>query len=142
MIIGDTILAYMAGIVDGEGSIIIYRRKSKKYKPKVGQMKVVVSNTDRTLMDFLQLYFGGSIATDRHREKPCYLWTVASKKALCFLEAIEPFIRVKKLQAQVAIEFQHKRLGQGCRPTEEGVAVAEAQRIIMQGLNKKGGVRL
>lgn len=143
MIPSDTVLAYIAGIVDGEGSICIYTHKCRT--SRAGQMKAVISNTNRELLEFVQLYFGGSIsavnsAVNKARgRKTCYQWVVASQKALHFLEPIEPFLRVKKLQAQIAIEYQGQRR-KGYHLTEGELAVAEAQRILVCGLNKKGGV--
>ncbi len=143
MIHGDATLAYLAGIVDGEGSICIYRHKSRT--SRAGQMKVVISNTKRELLEFVQSYFGGSISmTNSHlknpRKQPCYQWIVASQKALHFLEAIEPFLRIKKLQAQIAIQYQYQRRNKGGHSLSEAeCAVAEAQRIVMCELNKKGG---
>ena len=141
MIPDATVLAYIAGIIDGEGCICIYT--TKRRTTTAGQMKVVVANTNRALLEFLKLHFGGSISarnniTYNPRSKQCFEWIVASRKALYLLQFIEPYLRLKKLQAQVAVEYQLQRRNRGCRLTDKEKAVAEAQKITMNRLNKKG----
>ena len=136
-----TDLAYMAGMIDGDGSIVISTNKSRK--SLAGQMKACACNSNKDVLLFMQLHFGGYIcASNSHLkypwQKPQYQWTVASQKALVFLEAISPFLRIKKAQAEIAMTFQRQRRNKGCKLTEEEKAVAEAQRIVMAKLNKKG----
>ena len=54
------ILAYTAGIVDGEGSIHIFKSKTKQGSAgfKI-EMRVSVSNTNEYLCQWLKMQFGG-----------------------------------------------------------------------------------
>lgn len=102
------ILAYTAGIIDGEGYIGI--TKSGKHKSGTIRytLKVVVGSTDRPMVEFLREYFGGNISIRKvvGNRQPQWAWEVASNKAVVFLRQIIEFLRIKKLQAEVAFEFQ------------------------------------
>ena len=140
MLKGKVLLGYLAGIIDGEGSIMIVRRPSKPTHSPM--MRVVVSNTNKTLLQLFQLNFGGNISAAKRYNKPycktCFQWTSSSQKALACLKIIEPYLFIKRAQAQIAIEFQKSR-GKGGKPlTDEQRAVDEAKVLLIQNLNKKG----
>ena len=136
-----TDLAYTAGIVDGEGTIGIYRIPHKNGKASY-ILQVFVGNTNEWLIQWLRFAFGGSIvyrpSLEDSNHKPSWVWRLTANKALRFLNLVYPYLRLKKPQADLAIKFQSPRLGQGHHPTEEQRAVEEAQKIIMHGLNKRG----
>ena len=46
---------------------------------------------------------------NKRTNKKLWQWSIASNKAKCFLQALEPFLREKKEQALVAIGFQLNR---------------------------------
>jgi hypothetical protein len=108
-------LAYVAGLFDGEGSIVIGCskvppnhpvRKSPNYWLQVG-----ITNTDRELIEWLHGTFGGHISDNSHspsrkKQRPCWAWRTMSKDANAFLQAITPYLRTKKEQAVIAINFQ------------------------------------
>ncbi len=135
-----TDLAYTAGIIDGEGSIGLYIHRGKGDYV----LRVEVGNTNEWLIQWLKFAFGGSTrlhSGQPENHKPLWCWQIQGVKALGFLELVYPYLRLKKPQAGVAIEFQKVRRGTGNHLTEGELAVAEAQRIVMTGLNKKGRVR-
>ena len=132
-----TDLAYVAGIVDGEGCIMLYLNKSKKYTSY--RIKVSVSNTQEWICQWLKLAFGGCVSCEYYKSptrKPLWQWIVVSNKALDFLKLIHPYLRLKKPQAEIAIKFQEARRGH--HATEGERAIAEAEMIIMHSLNKRG----
>ena len=105
-------LAYVAGLFDGEGSIVIgcslgrTNRKNPCYFLQVG-----ITNTDRELIDWLHRTFGGHVSDNSHspsrsKQRPCWAWRVTSRQAHGFLKKILPYLRTKKTQANIAIEFQ------------------------------------
>lgn len=134
------ILAYIAGILDGEGCITIIRQKRKSYK--LGwqyQLRIIVSNADRWLCYFLKQEFGGSVQECfSPTNTKMYRWYLTSRKALNFLEAVLPYIHIKKSQAEVAIEFQKQRiLGGEVAFTDKGqryFAIQEKQRKILKNM--------
>jgi len=135
------ILSYTAGIIDGEGSICIGRHKSKTNRSGYQiDLRVVVSNTNEWLCNWLQFQFDGSVHLSHRRsspkQKPAYQWCVASKKAYLFLEQVSPYLQLKRQQAELAMTFQ-KRKFRG-NQTDEQVALDEANKILMNSYNKRG----
>src|SRR5216684_8752706 len=97
-------LEYIAGYVDGEGSIGVYSGTNKSGRNGY-HLTVSVANTFPCAVAELKSRFGGSI-----RQKPSpqtahrtqYLWQVTGDNARAFLAAIIPFLVEKKPQAQLA----------------------------------------
>ena len=112
------------------------------------QIRVSVHNTNEWLIQWLKFAFGGyfygmNYSSVRARNwKAQWQWVIAANKALGFLELIHPYLRLKKPQAEIAIKFQKVRRGQGHHMTDEERAIAEAQRILMGNLNKRGAVKI
>jgi hypothetical protein len=106
MTFSPTDLAYCAGIIDGEGSIGIYRRLERR----TYRITVAVAMCETEAVTLLCELFGGSIAvgcrTDRDKHRPQYAWhAAASMGALCLREIL-PYLRIKKAQAVNALRLQ------------------------------------
>lgn len=109
-----TILAYVAGLFDGEGSIVIgYNKPDIARGRKVPSywLQVGITNTDRSLIDWLLSTFGGHVSDNSHspsrkNQRPCWAWRTMGTQAKVFLQDISPYLRIKKDQALLAIEFQ------------------------------------
>ena len=133
-----TDLAYVAGIVDGEGYISIVRNKCK---PQT-LLQVGVGNTNQWLIEWLHFSFGGCLSS--HEEggncKTTWKWVISSKKASEFLKLILPYLKMKRSQAELALQFQSER--RWCNKhhpkTEKEKALEEVQRLLMGQYNKKG----
>ncbi len=138
----EALRGYTAGIVDGEGSIMITKTKGPTYRRGfVYKLEVIVVNTNEWLVQWLKLNYGGSIHVRKSRkpqEKDCYTWSLSSRAAKHFLEFIEPYLILKKAQAEIAMRFQKGKPVPGHSISEEQMAVEDACRITMQALNKKG----
>ncbi len=83
------ILAYAAGILDGEGCIGIVRHvstvKGKKYTGYWAQ--VTVANTNEVLSQWLKMHWGGLIQR-KHQSpkwKPRFDWRITNTRAIEFL---------------------------------------------------------
>ena len=146
-----TDLAYIAGIVDGEGCIQInYRQQCHSY-----DCQVSVVNTKQWLIEWLKFSFGGRTVTVKRKEtegnkKDCFRWYARTYEALPFLESIYPYLRLKKPQAEIAIKFLKVRKDRkaGEKPGR-GRVMAEAEKILFQSqademakLNKRGKVQI
>ena len=143
-------LAYMAGIFDGEGTIYIAKIKPRDGK---GPFRYVLScalvMANPYIPKLFHFSFGGSfIPTKEHLKnpnwQPRWMWSINTRNARSFLEVIKPYLRLKKAEAELAIEFQNnKRYGAnpscwGFRAkTEKELAVEEAQRIALSALKIK-----
>ena len=102
--------SYMAGIFDAEGCIRIatHKRGSKTYF----EPKVYLSNKSRALMQWSVLHFGGSFTRNVNNKagEDWYIWYLQSfPSTVAFLKAILPYLRYKREQADVLIEFIENR---------------------------------
>lgn len=116
-----TDLAYMAGIMDGEGSFCISKVTlySKSGKPYFGyDCKVSVGNTSEVLMKWMFERFGGRYrVSSTHVSKmarewgqtkcnPCFRWTCEGyRNQELFILSILPYLVMKREQAKVALEW-------------------------------------
>ena len=106
-------LAYLAGIVDGEGSIYIGNFSSN---PKTGvpyyQTNIQVTNTDEKLIDWLYQTFGGLKSTRTRKQMPhnsrkqVYMWTASGDRVTHLCEEILPYLICKTRQAQIMLEMR------------------------------------
>lgn len=146
-----TQLAYIAGFFDGEGSITIAKHFHQKgCLGPVYTLRIQVTGTDPRPIRLIQKYFGGSIMKRTNtgpRNKPLYQLCICSRGALRFLEAIGPYLLIKKELAIVGIEFQSKRMTfsrNGPRTPAERNFMEKCRRKVLQfnlTHTKKGGKR-
>lgn len=99
--------AYLAGFFDGEGSISMGRRGQNR------SMFLRVSNTNINSLHRLQRAFGGKIYPenkgDMSRRRPIWKWYCASDAAVIALQAMLPFLGIKKEKALLALAFQEMK---------------------------------
>jgi hypothetical protein len=132
-------LAYIAGFFDGEGCVGFVRARSAIYA------RVLVTNTDRAVLEKLQQQFGGDIrqlALRRSGWKTGWYWRLSWSRAVAFLDAIYPWLRVKRAQAQTIFAWDAIRVGRGKQSAADRAAYLDAVellRVRMHWLNKKGG---
>lgn len=112
---GKTLLAYVAGIIDGEGSISLAQHKRKDGRRTHWELIVAVCNTKFWLIEFLHFQFGGYIdertqyGINYANAKKSWRWTMCASKAGDFLKLVLPYLQLKKPQAELAIAFQDRR---------------------------------
>jgi len=98
--------AYFAGLLDGEGSIFFYRRRDAV------ALRVSMSNCDIDLLNWCKeiTEVGAIVWKSRHDDKhrPGGIWQINAEAAETLLIQIVPYLKVKKIQAQMGIEFQRK----------------------------------
>lgn len=137
----NEVLAYTAGIIDGEGSICIVKFHRNRNRGYYFQLGVSVGNTNEYLMQWLKMHFGGYFAPLsrelKDTQKQVWQWMVTGNKAAEFLVLVLPYLQLKKSQAELAIKFQKNRK-RGRYSDEKQVALEEADRILMSSMNKKG----
>lgn len=104
--IAATTLAYLAGMIDGDGYITITRsvRKGKEYfGPQVG-----IAGTRREPHDLAALLWGGKVCAHTpknpaHRTQ--FQWQRMGAGALPILHALVPYLLIKKDHALLAIDL-------------------------------------
>ena len=108
----ETDLSYAAGIVDGEGCLMAERSKRQRksgnchinYVPTVK-----VAMTDQVVIGWLYNLFGGDtgiIQPHIKNYKIQYTWRIRCKPAIEFIKIIKPYLKAKKLQAEVFVAFE------------------------------------
>lgn len=103
--------AYLAGLVDGEGSIILHRHHGAKANVA---LRLSIASTHRGVLEWCRdtcsvgNIIGKGEAPAHGRHKASYMWLVNSQAASSVLEQIADDLIIKKEQAQLAIEFQRK----------------------------------
>ena len=111
-------LAYIAGLMDGEGSYCILKAETPETlrqtsrKSPVYYSVVRIGMVEKEPMEFIHKVFGFGIVRnegvrkDRPTYQPMYRWTLHRKSQILeFCKAILPYARVKKRQIQNVIEF-------------------------------------
>jgi len=117
----ETDLAYLAGIMDGEGSIFIAKQKSKLRTNPSYILRLSITSTDKPLCEWIMGKFGGHIIYDKKQSsrgtgyKACYHWRIVGNKAKAILIGIQKYLIIKKEKAELAILFQDQKRGIGSR---------------------------
>jgi hypothetical protein len=137
---GEVLLAYVAGIVDGEGSISIINHRRKATHKHTWELVMAVSNTQLWLIEFLHSQFGGWMDSRTHygNRKKSWRWTMCANKASEFLELVLPYLQLKRQNAELAIAFQKRRGQPGKHSTQEQRILDEADYIVMRKWNQRG----
>jgi hypothetical protein len=96
--------AYIAGLVDGEGTITLSRKHARENR----QLVISISNTERSILDFVHSRIGaGKITTKRciqAHHAPGFTYAIWNRQALTLLAQIQPFLRsYKQYRAQVVL---------------------------------------
>ena len=96
--------AYLAGLIDGEGSITIMRQKGKP-----AAVRVRFNNTDEAVIEWVISRFGGlkceANSNSSYGKKICHRLDWNSVNAIPILEGVLPFLVIKKQLALIALEY-------------------------------------
>lgn len=131
-------IAYLAGYFDGEGTVVIAKvmYKSKKNGPQAyHSMRIQVVSTDIVSLKEFERVLGGYVqfhkSTQPGRWKPRWDWCCCAHEATAALQRMLPYLRVKRHDAEVGIEFQRlMSAGIGGKPiTEEMRTEREGLRL-------------
>lgn len=97
---------YAAGFFDGEGSVYAATRGPARAKPSLTVL-VCISNTNRDVLQLHQERWGGSLLARKMKPglnlRQQYQWVIPSKKAEEFLEAVAPYLIIKREVVAVAL---------------------------------------
>lgn len=121
-------IAYLAGIVDGEGSIYIGNFScNKKTGVPYYQTNIQVTNTDKALIDWLVEIFGGLFSTrtrkqmDNKSRKQVYTWTASGDRVTHLCELILPYLIIKKRQCEIMIQMRATFTPNHCIKGKQGI---------------------
>jgi len=148
---GSLPIEYLAGFVDGEGSLMITRWKGRGSGPH-HRPRISISNTNRSVLEDIQRAYGGILTYQDSRQtgwKESFqlVWTNGMVEKL--LAELSPDLRLKREQAAVMMEFiRHQKTTPRVRQGPNGrffapllpdvIAYRESLYNQMRGLNAKG----
>jgi hypothetical protein len=112
---GRGIIIYLAGFCDGEGTITIVKQvRIQRATPSyIGMLSV--GNTNEEVLDLYVKTFGGKITQTKQwsqRHKPYFQWWIYSSGMVKALEAMLPYLIIKREAAQLVIALQKTIWGQ------------------------------
>ena len=88
--------AYLAGLIDGEGTITLTR----KHKNENRQLAITIANTENELLDFCLNTIGvGKITrkrTEKNHHTASFTYAIYNRQALSLIEQILPYLRSYK----------------------------------------------
>ena len=98
-------LAWAAGIIDGEGCILIYQAHTHTGEAWV--LRLIVVNTSLIMLKRLKRIFGiGNISLQRRhsrKHQACWRWEVSTRKAEYVLRLVLPYLVNKKREARLGL---------------------------------------
>lgn len=136
----DRELMWMAGIIDGEGCIMINRIHRKGAGHPDYRMGININVVEGQDTSMFVKRFGGKLYLMKpptERAKPYYAWTLYGEAALAVLRTLLPFLVWKREKAKLAIRFQERRVKRS-RLSSEELDKMEADYQAMKALNFRG----
>lgn len=123
-------LAFLAGLIDGDGSISISIIRRKDWDGNSFQPYIAIGVTSRKLCKWVQKHFGGNLYgydATKGRQK-MYHWKLYGKQALRdLIVQLLPYLLIKKESAQAVLEY----MDLGSEPNQEArLALAEKIKVI------------
>jgi hypothetical protein len=137
--------SYVAGIIDGEGTIYINKRKPNPRRKQYSlgyNLFVSIHNSSKPLLEWTKLMYGGSMYANApsSTNKLMWMWVVSNKNAYLFLTKIFSYLLIKERQAALAIQFYKTctrgKDGKGKRLTQEMLDEREYYRQSISNLNQ------
>ena len=102
--------AYIAGLIDGEGTISLTRR----HRGENRQLVVSISSTEPKLLQFVRNAVGAGRITNKraysNRHTPSAVYAIDNRQALSLLEQIAPYLKTYKAQRAELILRDYLRL--------------------------------
>lgn len=136
-ILTETQAAYIAGFLDGEGSIIIVHKKPTRYSLRVS---ISQSARARQVLDWISEVTGIGASINKNPTKGenhavGLTWVCNSYAAETLLAQLFPYLIVKRQQAELAIDFHNKLQETALRADKQWQAEYKEK---MGVLNKRG----
>ena len=107
--IEPTVLAYAAGMIDGDGCVQVNKKKRKDLSNIYYSITASVSQVNEDVPNWLMRNFGGTIfkyTLNKEKRQPLYRWSIHCKQASNFLQLILPYLVQKSERSKLAIHLQ------------------------------------
>lgn len=101
-------LAYMAGLIDADGSVVFTRTKRSDSRVGVRFRPLLeLENKSPVLPRWIHAAFGGHLLRyekqSQFKRQVIWRWQLVGARAVELLEALQPFLRLKKKRACILI---------------------------------------
>jgi hypothetical protein len=106
----DSEAAYVAGIIDGEGTITLTRiHRGENRRPVVS-----ISSTERPLLEYVRLVVGAGRITNKRRSRThhsaSFAYVISSRNALCLLSQVTRYLHTYKFDRANLLLTEYLRL--------------------------------
>ena len=102
--------AYIAGIIDGEGTISLSRRHRNDNR----QLVISIANTEPDLLDYIHQTIGAGRITKKRTVSSCHspssTYVLDNRQALALLAQVAPYLRTYKAKRAALILSDYIRL--------------------------------
>lgn len=138
-------LAYLAGIIDGEGCFYFGQVKQGRYgNGTQWHCKIAITSTDKRLTDWLNNLFGGC-KEQRYRYtskktyvRPIYRWDATGELMDYLLSVILPYLVIKREQCLTMIEIRKTYANIGSKRLPDHIVQRRFELLnIMRNLNSR-----
>jgi len=100
-------VAYIAGFFDGEGCVRIKRANQGGNSYYI---TATITNSNRQILEYIMGIFGGRVReAEKKANKTVYHYELTCAEAVDMLKTLLGFLREKKKQAELAINFHDKK---------------------------------
>jgi hypothetical protein len=132
-------LAIAAGLMEGEGCI----RISAFTRTNKGSLSASLTNTNKEIVDWMHTRWHGfckPVSGMGPNRKPAWAWSIAARKALQFLDLIEPYVITERMRDRIktARWWQQIKAKPAHLRTEEDAHESFDCWHIMSHLNRRG----
>lgn len=138
-------LAYLAGIIDGEGCFYIGKvapNRKDGYISDHYRGLLKIDNTNKNLIDWLNNIFSGTnSATNRYTSskkftREVYSWIATGDRLLDLCEQVLPYLVIKKQHCEVMIKFRKSYSQQRIGSTKVSKESLETRQICLEEIRK------
>lgn len=146
----DWEVGYLAGFIDGEGSIMINRHSKKKNKKVYLEVYVAIYGTDiptkdklTDILDRMGLpYHVGWDTRSGYQKRKCWrIKAVGHKRCVPWLTRLLPYLTTKRVRAELAWKYLRSRLSRTDRRnddyTPEELEIVDEIRMANRGLGSE-----
>lgn len=139
-------MAYLAGFLDGDGSITIMRSASRNPGNLVPQVSFY--NTNKEVMEWISNLVHRRMYSQRWRRRqpnevikksyqPKEMWTITAggRKAVALAKLMRPYLKIKKARADAIIEFQENPLTAPMEPKNFYLKLPEETRKAREAIH-------
>ena len=129
----DIDLAYLAGVIDSDGSIMIRRRSYEVRVLRNAQNVqyaecIAVHQTEPEAIELFKEVFGGTTYLEKRsrrkpQHRPQHIWMVTHRQAAIVAKALLPYLRIKRRQGEIVLalrEVKNRGRKANCIPNSDG----------------------